>query len=124
MFVRHLTVGDFRSYPSAELPLEPGITTFVGLNGQGKTNLVEAIGYLATLSSHRVSTDQPLVRVGAERAIIRAAVVRDGREQVVELEINPGRANRAKSEAEMTGIGTALAMPSSTVQRPSPESAV
>lgn len=96
MHVRHLTVGDFRSYAAADLALEPGITTLVGLNGQGKTNLVEAIGYLATLSSHRVSTDQPLVRVGAERAIIRAAVVRDGREQVVELEINPGRANRAK----------------------------
>ncbi|MFW5470324.1 DNA replication/repair protein RecF [Knoellia sp. CPCC 206435] len=96
MYVRHLTVGDFRSYPSAELPLEPGITTFVGLNGQGKTNLVEAIGYLASLSSHRVSTDAPLVRFGAAQAIIRGAVVRDGRESMVELEITPGRANRAR----------------------------
>lgn len=96
MFVRHLTVGDFRSYPSAELPLEPGITTFVGLNGQGKTNLVEAIGYLASLSSHRVASDAPLVRFGATQAIIRGAVVRDGRESMVELEINPGRANRAR----------------------------
>ena len=96
MFVRHLTVGDFRSYPSAELPLEPGITTFVGLNGQGKTNLVEAIGYLASLSSHRVSSDAPLVRFGAGQAIIRGAVVRDGRESMVEIEINPGRANRAR----------------------------
>jgi len=96
VFVRHLTVGDFRSYPSAELPLEPGITTFVGLNGQGKTNLVEAIGYLASLSSHRVSSDAPLVRFGAGQAIIRGAVVRDGRESMVEIEINPGRANRAR----------------------------
>ncbi len=96
MFVRHLTVGDFRSYPSAELPLEPGITTFVGLNGQGKTNLVEAIGYLASLSSHRVSSDAPLVRFGASQAIIRGAVVRDGRESMVEIEVNPGRANRAR----------------------------
>jgi DNA replication and repair protein RecF len=96
VYVRHLTVGDFRSYPSAELPLEPGITTFVGLNGQGKTNLVEAIGYLASLSSHRVSTDAPLVRFGAAQAIIRGAVVRDGRETMVELEITPGRANRAR----------------------------
>ena len=96
MFVRHLTVGDFRSYPSAELPLDPGITTFVGLNGQGKTNLVEAIGYLASLSSHRVSSDAPLVRFGAGQAIIRGAVVRDGRESMVEIEINPGRANRAR----------------------------
>ena len=96
MFVRHLTVGDFRSYPSAELPLEPGVTTFVGLNGQGKTNLVEAIGYLASLSSHRVSNDAPLVRFGAAQAVIRGAVVREGRESMVELEINPGRANRAR----------------------------
>lgn len=96
MHVRHLTVGDFRSYTSAELPLAPGVTTLVGLNGQGKTNLVEAIGYVASLSSHRVATDQPLVRFGAERAIVRAAVVRDDRESLVELEITPGRANRAR----------------------------
>ncbi|GGB90259.1 DNA repair protein RecF [Knoellia flava TL1] len=96
MFVRHLTVGDFRSYPSAELPLEPGVTTFVGLNGQGKTNLVEAIGYLASLSSHRVASDAPLVRFGAAQAVIRGAVMREGRESMVELEINQGRANRAR----------------------------
>jgi DNA replication and repair protein RecF len=94
--VRHLTLGDFRSYPHADVVLEPGITTLVGLNGQGKTNLVEAIGYFATLGSHRVSTDAPLVRFGATQAIIRAAVVRDGRESIVELELNPGRANRAR----------------------------
>ena len=74
MHVRHLTLGDFRSYPRADLPLEPGITTLVGLNGQGKTNLVEAIGYVATLSSHRVATDAPLVRFGAGQSIVRAAV--------------------------------------------------
>ena len=96
MYVRHLTVADFRSYAAAELPLEPGVTTLVGLNGQGKTNLVEAIGYLATLSSHRVSTDQPLVRFGAEQAVIRGAVMRAGRETMLELELNPGRANRAR----------------------------
>lgn len=96
MYVRHLSIGDFRSYPSAELALEPGVTTLVGLNGQGKTNLVEAIGYVASLASHRVATDQPLVRFGADRAIIRAAVVRDARESLVELEITPGKANRAK----------------------------
>jgi DNA replication and repair protein RecF len=96
VYVRHLTVADFRSYASAELPLEPGVTTLVGLNGQGKTNLVEAIGYQATLSSHRVSTDQPLVRFGAEQAVIRGAVMRAGRETMLELELNPGRANRAR----------------------------
>ena len=96
MHVRHLTLKDFRSYPSAELALTPGVTTLVGLNGQGKTNLVEAVGYLATLGSHRVATDQPLVRFGATQAIVRGAVVRDDRETMVELEITPGRANRAR----------------------------
>ncbi len=96
MYVRHLSVTDFRSYPTAELPLGPGVTTLVGPNGQGKTNLVEAVGYLASLSSHRVATDQPLVRFGADRAVIRGVVVRDGRETLVELELNPGRANRAR----------------------------
>jgi DNA replication and repair protein RecF len=96
LHVRHLSVADFRSYTSADLALAPGITTLVGLNGQGKTNLVEAIGYLATLSSHRVATDQPLVRFGAGQAVIRGAVSRDGRESLVEIEINPGRANRAR----------------------------
>ncbi|MER7073060.1 DNA replication/repair protein RecF [Terrabacter sp. NPDC000476] len=96
MHVRHLTLKDFRSYPSAELALSPGVTTLVGLNGQGKTNLVEAVGYLATLGSHRVATDQPLVRFGAAQAVVRGAVVRDERETMVELEITPGRANRAR----------------------------
>ncbi len=96
MHVRHLSVVDFRSYTAAELPLEPGATTLVGLNGQGKTNLVEALGYLASLSSHRVATDAPLVRFGAAQAVVRGAVVRDGRETMVELEITPGRANRAR----------------------------
>ena len=96
MHVRHLSVVDFRSYPAAELALGPGVTTLVGLNGQGKTNLVEAIGYLATLSSHRVASDQPLVRFGTSSAVIRGTIDRAGREVLVELELNPGRANRAK----------------------------
>ncbi|MET9296904.1 DNA replication/repair protein RecF [Streptomyces sp. NPDC003077] len=96
MHVSHLSLADFRSYARVEVPLEPGVTAFVGPNGQGKTNLVEAVGYLATLGSHRVSSDAPLVRMGAERAIVRAAVVQGERQQLVELEINPGRANRAR----------------------------
>lgn len=68
----------------------------IGANGQGKTNLIEALGYLSTLSSHRVATDAPLVRHGAPRAIVRTAVVHAGRELTVELEITPGRANRAR----------------------------
>lgn len=96
MFLRHLSLADFRSYEKVDVTFKPGVTTLMGRNGQGKTNLVEAVGYLATLGSHRVSSDAPLVRAGAEQAIVRGAVVRDGREQQIELEINPGRANRAR----------------------------
>ena len=96
MYVAHLTLVDFRSYATAEVPLEPGATAFIGRNGQGKTNLVEAIDYLSRLSSHRVAADAPLVRAGAERALVRAAVVRDGRQALLEVEINPGRSNRAR----------------------------
>ncbi|HEX5114779.1 MAG TPA: DNA replication/repair protein RecF [Pseudonocardiaceae bacterium] len=96
MYVRQLQVTDFRSWQHAELAFAPGPNVLVGANGQGKTNLVEAIGYLATLGSHRVSTDAPLVRHGATRAVVRAAVVNAGRELLIDLEITPGRANRAR----------------------------
>jgi DNA replication and repair protein RecF len=96
MHVAHLTLHDFRSYTDLEVELAPGPTAFVGRNGQGKTNLVEAIDYLSRLGSHRVATDAPLVRAGAERALVRAAVVRDGRQAVLEVEITPGRSNRAR----------------------------
>jgi len=94
--VSHLSLVDYRSWPALELALEPGSTALVGANGQGKTNLVEAIGYAATLASHRVAADAPLVRSGAERAVVRTRVERDGRSTLVELEVNPGRANRAR----------------------------
>ncbi|MFG2946705.1 DNA replication/repair protein RecF [Streptomyces adustus] len=96
MHVTHLSLADFRSYARVEVPLDPGVTAFVGPNGQGKTNLVEAVGYLATLGSHRVSSDAPLVRMGADRAIVRAQVRQGERQQLVELELNPGKANRAR----------------------------
>jgi len=89
MHLRQLSVVDFRSYPSAELPLKPGVTTLIGLNGQGKTNLIEAVGYLATLGSHRVASDTPLVRAGTQQAIIRGVVVRDGHETLIELTRQP-----------------------------------
>jgi DNA replication and repair protein RecF len=91
-----LALTDFRSYAAAELGLEPGVSTLLGPNGEGKTNLVEAAAYVSTLGSHRVATDAPLVRAGAERAILRAAVVSGGTDSLVEIEINPGRANRAR----------------------------
>ena len=96
MHLTRLALTDFRSYAGAELSLEPGVSTLLGPNGQGKTNLVEAAAYVATLGSHRVATDAPLVRSGAERAILRAAVTSGDRDSLVEIEINPGRANRAR----------------------------
>lgn len=96
MFVTYLALTDFRSYPAVELELDPGVTAFIGPNGQGKTNLVEAIGYTATLASHRVSSDQALVRAGADRAIVRVRAQRGGRKAALELEITPGRANKAR----------------------------
>jgi DNA replication and repair protein RecF len=96
VFVARLSLTDFRNYPAVDLTLAPGATVFVGQNGHGKTNLVEAVGYLATLGSHRVPHDAPLVRSGAARAIVRGDVVRDGRHALIEVEITPRRTNRAR----------------------------
>ena len=96
MHVSQISLTDFRSYPQLDLDLEPGPSAFVGPNGQGKTNLVEAIAYAATLSSHRVTSDAALVRAGTQRAVVRVRAVRGDRQTLVELEINPGRANRAQ----------------------------
>ena len=131
MYVRHLSVVDFRSWSSAELSLVPGPVALVGPNGHGKTNLLEALAYLATLDSHRAGSDAALVRAGAQRAVVRAAVVANAvvanavvahgvvahgervhgettpgeatstssspaRELRVEVEIVPGKANRAR----------------------------
>lgn len=96
MYISYLSLTDFRSYAATEFALESGVTAFIGPNGQGKTNLVEAVGYLSTLGSHRVATDAPLVRTGADRAVLRAKAVHGTRTVLVELELNPGRANRAR----------------------------
>lgn len=96
MYVRQLSVTDWRSWPAAELPLDPGPSVLVGRNGEGKTNLLEALAYAATLGSHRAATDLPLVRAGQPRAVVRAAVVREGRELRIEIEISPGKTNRAR----------------------------
>ena len=96
MYVRHLTLHDFRSWPHVDLELSPGRTVFVGQNGFGKTNLVEALWYCATLGSHRVATDAPLIRSGAERAVVSTIVVNEGRELAIDLDIGAGRANKAR----------------------------
>ena len=97
MYVANLSLHDFRSYRELVLTLDRGVTAFVGDNGQGKTNIVEAIAYLGTFTSHRVASDTALVRHGTGGAVIRAKAVRRAeREALVELEIVAGRANRAR----------------------------
>jgi len=91
-----LALTDFRCYPSADVTLSPGVTTFTGPNGAGKTNLIEAAYYVATFGSHRVSADAPLIRQGADRAILRAALKTQSRDSLVEIELNSGRANRVR----------------------------
>ena len=96
MYVRHLGLRDFRSWAHADLELESGRTVFVGPNGYGKTNLIEALWYSTTLGSHRVGTDAPLIRTGAPRAVVSTIIVNEGRECAVDLEIAAGRANKAR----------------------------
>jgi DNA replication and repair protein RecF len=94
--VARLSLTDYRNYERAELTLGPGATVFVGRNGQGKTNLVESIGYLATLGSHRVAGDQALIRAGADAAIVRALLAHGDRELLIELQLNRQGSNRAQ----------------------------
>ncbi|WP_072805803.1 DNA replication/repair protein RecF [Rhodococcoides yunnanense] len=96
MFVRSFTLRDFRSWDDVTIELGPGSMVFVGPNGHGKTNLLESLGYLSTLSSHRVSSDAPLIRAGADRAFAAASVVNQGRELTIDVEIVDGRANKAR----------------------------
>ncbi len=96
MYVRHLGLRDFRSWAQADVELSPGRTVFVGSNGFGKTNLIEALWYSSTLGSHRVGNDMPLIRADATRAVVSTIVVNDGRECAVDLEIAAGRANKAR----------------------------
>src|SRR5690606_37634200 len=96
MFIRALTARDFRSWEHAAIELSTGGTVFLGANGNGKTNLLEAVGYLSTLGSHRVAGDAPLLRMGTERARIGATVVNTGRELRIDIELNQGSANRAQ----------------------------
>lgn len=96
MYIDHISLMDYRTYPLLNLPLQPGVTIFLGANGVGKTNIVEAIDYTANLGSHRVSNDAPLVRVGAPRAFIRTRVVRASQQTVCEFELAPGKSNRVR----------------------------
>lgn len=96
MIVEHLSLADFRNYASADVALASGANVFVGRNGQGKTNLVEAIAYLATLGSHRVSADAPMVRDGQDAAIVRARLAHGERRVLLELQLNRQGSNKAR----------------------------
>ena len=96
MHLTRLALTDFRCYAAADLQLASGASTFTGAHGQGKTNRVEAAAYAATFASHRVAADGPLVRRGADRAILRAAVTSAARDSLIEIEVNPGKANRVR----------------------------
>jgi DNA replication and repair protein RecF len=109
MHVKHVSLTNFRSYQQVDVPFFPGVNVLVGANGQGKTNLVEAIGYSATATSHRVATDAPLIRTGASHAVLRVDAVCDGRPVLVEIAINPGRANKARlNRSAVPRVGDAL----------------
>ncbi len=111
MHLSHLSLKNFRSYSELDLPLSKGITVFLGRNGEGKTNIVEAVMYMAFLSSHRTAGDQPLVKLGESSAYTRAKIQHPDREILVELEINADKANRARinqnpvrSQKELFGL--------------------
>ena len=94
MLITNLNLTNYRSYTSLELQLQPGVSIFIGKNGEGKTNIAESILYLTFLSSHRASGNTPLIKLGNNSAYIRAKVKYPEREVLVELEINNEKANR------------------------------
>lgn len=96
MIVEHLSLVDFRNYAAVEVALEPGPNVFVGRNGQGKTNLAEAIAFFATLGSHRVSQDAPMVRDGADFAVVRARLAHGERHVLLEAQLNRQGSNKAR----------------------------
>ncbi|MGW9157675.1 DNA replication/repair protein RecF [Microbacterium sp. NPDC055665] len=96
MIVEHLSLVDFRNYATAELALHRGPNVLVGRNGQGKTNLAEAVVFLATLGSHRVSSDAPMVRDGQEFAVIRARLSHGERRVLAEVQVNRQGSNKAR----------------------------
>jgi DNA replication and repair protein RecF len=111
VLITNLNLNNYRSYTTLDLSLDPGVSIFVGKNGEGKTNIAEAVLYLTFLSSHRANGNTPLIKLGNQSAYIRAKVKYPEREILVELEINSDKANRAKvnqnqvrSQKEIFGI--------------------
>jgi len=102
MHINKLALTNFRSYNQLELKFQPGVTTFIGDNGSGKTNIAEALIYLAFLASHRVSNNVPLISIGNQQGIIRAEIAREDRTLQIDLEINATKANRARINGNPT----------------------
>ncbi len=96
MRINKLALTNFRSYPTLELELNPGVSTFIGDNGSGKTNIAEALIYISFLTSHRTANNTPLITLGAQQAVIRSEIERDDRLLQIDLEINAAKANRAR----------------------------
>ena len=96
MFIKHLELNNFRNYLNADVALAPGVNLLVGPNGQGKTNLVEAIRYLSTLSSHRVAGYIPMIKQGSGQAVVRALASHEDRDVLLELELNRDSPNKAR----------------------------
>ena len=112
MRINELELTNFRSYPKLKLELKKGVNTFIGDNGSGKTNIAESLIYLAFLSSHRVSSNQPLITLGATQAIIRAEIEKEARTLQVDLEINLNKTNRARLNQNPTPVSyTHLTLP-------------
>ena len=119
MYVKHLTLASFRNHGSTDVALEPGINLFVGRNGQGKTNLVEAIGYLSTLTSHRVAGYHALIQAGEPAAIIRAMVCHEDRDILLELELNREGKNKARmNKADLPRVRDLIGVISSVTFAP------
>lgn len=108
MFLEQLEVTNFRNYNRANVAFEPGITVIVGKNGQGKTNLVEAIGYLSVFGSHRTFSDDPLIRAGHESAIVRGSFRHETRQLLVEVQINQGSSNLVQIAGKKTRVSDAV----------------
>lgn len=103
MYIKHLSLAHFRNYETAEVELKPGVNLLVGPNGQGKTNLVEAIRYLSTLSSHRVAGYVPMIRQEQPQAVVRALASFDDRDMLIELELNRTTPNKARVNKSPAG---------------------
>ena len=104
MRVSRLALTDYRNYRAADVAFAPGANLLVGRNGQGKTNMVESLVWIATGSSHRVPTDVALIRAGEERAIVRCTVTNDARAFQLDVELNLRGANRAQANGQNVRI--------------------